>query len=112
MLGKTIARLRKSRGFTQEKFADAIHVTQAAVSQWETGRTKPDVQQLFIIAEFFGVTVEELSTGISSTVMVSTQEKAPADMRAEAKRILEGISDEQYQAALQYLKFLQSQKEK
>lgn len=39
------------------------------------------------------------------------QQKAPTpDRRAEAKALLEGMTDEQYQAALQYLKFLQSQK--
>ena len=63
MIGKTIANLRKARGLTQAKFAEEIHVTQAAVSQWETERTNPDVQQMFILANYFGITVEELSTG-------------------------------------------------
>ena len=109
MLGHTIARLRKSRGLTQAKFAEALHVTQAAVSQWETGRTNPDVQQLFILAEFFGITVEKLTDGayVSSSIPI---EKSPADNRAEAKHILETISDEQYQAALQFLKYLKDQK--
>lgn len=61
MLNKNISKLRKARGLTQARFAEALHVTQAAVSQWETGRTNPDVQQMFIIADFFGITVEELS---------------------------------------------------
>ena len=83
MLGKTIARLRKAKGLTQAKFADMIHVTQGAISQWETGRTSPDVQQMFILAEFFGITVEELSTGIipkePASAPIQAQEKAPAD---------------------------------
>ena len=86
MLGKTIARLRKSKGLTQAKFADMIHVTQGAISQWETGRTSPDVQQMFILADFFGITVEELSTGnipqnfpVQNSAQGTTQEKAPAD---------------------------------
>lgn len=87
MLGKTIAKLRKSKGLTQAKFADMIHVTQGAVSQWETGRTSPDVQQMFILADFFGVTVDALSSGTATiakpdthTITTpSTQEKAPAD---------------------------------
>lgn len=114
MLAKNIARLRKSKGLTQAKFADMIHVTQGAISQWETGRTSPDVQQMFILADFFGITVEELTSGEikkeQPPVFTTAQEKAPADMRAEAKALLEGMSDEQYQAAVQYLKFLQSQK--
>lgn len=109
MIGSTIAKLRKQKKLTQAKFAEALHVTQAAVSQWETGRTKPDYQQLFILANFFGVTVEALSTGDMSAG--AAQETAPAqDARAEAKRLLEGLSDDQYQAALQYLQFLKAQK--
>ena len=87
MIGSTIAKLRKQKKLTQAKFAEALHVTQAAVSQWETGRTKPDYQQLFILADFFGVTVEALSTGNMSagvasendTALVPAQEKAPAN---------------------------------
>lgn len=87
MLGKTIAKLRKSKGLTQAKFADMIHVTQGAVSQWETGRTSPDVQQMFILADFFGVTVDALSSGAATIAKPDThtitpppaQEKAPAD---------------------------------
>ena len=83
MLGKTIARLRKSKGLTQAKFADMIHVTQGAISQWETGRTSPDVQQMFILADFFGITVEELTSGEikteQQTVSTSPKEKSPAD---------------------------------
>ncbi len=63
MIGDTITKLRKQRKLTQAKFAEAIHVTQAAVSQWETGKTNPDFQQMFILADFFGVSIEELSSG-------------------------------------------------
>lgn len=77
MLGDTIARLRKSRGLTQAKFAEMLHVTQGAISQWETGRTSPDVQQMFILADFFGVTVEALSGGdmTSSPIPMIEQKK-------------------------------------
>lgn len=115
MLGKTIARLRKEKGLTQAKFADLIHVTQGAISQWETGRTSPDVQQMFILADFFGITVAELSSGTftqeKKEPVTISQEKTPADMRAEAKMLLESMTDEQYQAALQYLKFLKKQEQ-
>ena len=74
MLGKTIAKLRKSKGLTQAKFADMIHVTQGAVSQWETGRTSPDVQQMFILADFFGVTVDALSSGTITIAKMNEEE--------------------------------------
>ena len=61
MLNENIARLRKNRGLTQVEFSKQLHVTQSAVSHWESGRSLPDTVQLFRIAEFFGVSVEELS---------------------------------------------------
>lgn len=115
MLSKNITRLRKSKGLTQVDFAKQLHVTQSAVSHWESGRSVPDTVQLFRIAEFFGVSVEELSNAKEAeeaqkhTAPPATQEKTPAERRAEAKRLLESMTDEQYQAALQYLKFLKNQ---
>ena len=121
MLSKNITRLRKSKGLTQVDFAKQLHVTQSAVSHWESGRSIPDTVQLFRIAEFFGVSVEALSQmktaepeplqHVQANIDLGFAETkaAPADMRAEAKQLLEVFDEEQYQAALQYLKFLKSQ---
>ena len=84
MLGKTIAKLRKSKGLTQAKFADMIHVTQGAVSQWETGRTSPDVQQMFILADFFGVTVDALSSGTATIAKPDTHTITPPPAQEKA----------------------------
>lgn len=62
MLSKNIARLRKSRGLTQVELAKTLHVTQSAVSHWESGRSIPDTVQLFQIAEFFGTSVDDIKT--------------------------------------------------
>lgn len=62
MVGNNIAALRKMRGLNQVDLANAIHVTQSAVSQWETGRTVPDLQQLYILSDFFGVSVDTLTS--------------------------------------------------
>ena len=36
-IGTNIQRLRRARGLTQEQLADAVGVSAAAVSKWETG---------------------------------------------------------------------------
>lgn len=117
MLNKNIVKMRKERGLTQVELAKLLHVTQSAVSHWESGRSIPDTVQLFQIAEFFGVTIDDIKGETIPEPMNqekkqahAPKETAPADERAEAKQLLEGMSDEQYQAALQYLKFLQTQK--
>lgn len=109
MLGKTIAHLRKSKGLTQAKFADMIHVTQGAISQWETGRTNPDVQQMFILADFFGITVEELTSGEfkteQPTVSTPAQEKAPNTIDEQIMRELEGADVELVREVLNFIRF-------
>lgn len=47
-------------GLSQLYVAKQMNVEQAAVSQWETGKTKPRVDTLLKLAELFGCTVDEL----------------------------------------------------
>ena len=44
--GNLIAELRKEAGFTQKTLADALHITDKAVSKWERGLSLPDVSLL------------------------------------------------------------------
>ena len=41
--GKTIQTLRRQKGLTQEQLAEAVGVTAAAVSKWETANAYPDI---------------------------------------------------------------------
>ena len=41
--GKTIQTLRRQKGLTQEQLAEAVGVTAAAVSKWETASAYPDI---------------------------------------------------------------------
>ncbi len=62
-LGEKIKELRTARGMTQEQLADAVYVTRAAVSKWETGKGYPAIDSLKLIAELFGVSIDELISG-------------------------------------------------
>jgi transcriptional regulator with XRE-family HTH domain len=95
-----------------KQLAATVGVTEAAISHYETGRREPDPDMLGRIANALGVTVDYLlgrETPPTHDLGDGETKAAPADMRAEAKRLMESMTDEQYQAALQYLKFLQSQ---
>ena len=59
----TIRRLREERGLTQGKLAEAIGVTDKAISKWETGRGLPDISLVEPLANALGVSVTELLTG-------------------------------------------------
>ncbi len=59
-LGNNIRQLRRRNKRTQEALAEALGVTSQAVSRWESGGCYPDVNLIPSIANFFGVSIDEL----------------------------------------------------
>ena len=59
-IGRNILELRKQKNIKQEELASELGVTAAAVSKWENGYTLPDILMLCALADFFGVTTDEL----------------------------------------------------
>lgn len=58
--GGYLSRLRKNADMTQSELADKLNVTHQAVSRYEKGHCFPDVSILVLLAEIFGVTLDEL----------------------------------------------------
>lgn len=76
--GELIRGLRKERGITQKQLAELLHVSDKAVSRWETGRGFPDIGHLEDIAEAFGVSVAELLRGERFGTQVTEADVAEA----------------------------------
>ena len=55
LVGRNFERLRREKGFTQEKFAEISGFTQQYVSGLERGRRTPTVVTLFHLANALGV---------------------------------------------------------
>lgn len=68
-INEQIAFLRKQKGLTQEELANALGVTNQAVSKWESAQCCPDIQLLPDLAKIFDVSVDELLgyTPVSTT---------------------------------------------
>lgn len=54
--GKQIAQMRKALGLTQKELAEALHVTDKAVSKWERGVNFPDLGLMEDLAQALGTT--------------------------------------------------------
>lgn len=63
MIGKNIKTFREQKRMTQEELAEKLCVTRQAVSNWENGKTEPDIETLHKIADLLGITIEELIYG-------------------------------------------------
>ena len=60
LIGRNIKRMRRERELTQEEFAAHLGISFQAISKWERGDGYPDITMLPAIANYFGVTVDEL----------------------------------------------------
>ena len=60
VIGANIARLRKEKNMTQDQLANLMGISFQAVSKWENGLSSPDVSSFPMLADVFGVTIDEL----------------------------------------------------
>ena len=58
--GGYLSRLRKAADMTQSELAEKLNVSRQAVSKYETGDSFPDISILVMIAEIFGVSIDDL----------------------------------------------------
>ena len=52
--------LRKAANMTQTDLAEKLNVSRQAVSRWEMGTAKPEVDTLIAMSDLFGVTLDDL----------------------------------------------------
>ena len=84
MVGQNIKKFREEKGLRQEDLAEQLHVTRQAVSNWENGKTQPDLETLQKIAQVLEVSVEELIYGERRQTTVINQKTV--------KQVTKGLS--------------------
>lgn len=65
-IGTRIAEARKRKGLTQDQLAEAMGVSPQAVSKWENDISCPDITLLPQLADYFGISVDDLLRGASA----------------------------------------------
>ena len=59
-INEKIRQMRKNSGLTQEQLAGRLGVSAQSISKWENEVSMPDITLLPLIAEIFGITIDEL----------------------------------------------------
>ena len=62
-IGKFIQARRREKHLTQLQLAEALHITDRAVSKWETGRALPDSAIMLDLCNILGINVTDLLNG-------------------------------------------------
>jgi transcriptional regulator with XRE-family HTH domain len=91
-ISENIKRLRHEKNLTQEALADFIGISFQAVSKWECGDAYPDITLLPVIANYFGVTIDELL----GNDKIKAEERIQ-DYLNEYDRLWSLIDDESYE---------------
>jgi len=63
-LGENICRLRTARNMSQGDLAELLDVSRQSISKWETDGATPELDKLVKLALHFGVTLDELVSGV------------------------------------------------
>ncbi|MCQ4021407.1 MULTISPECIES: helix-turn-helix transcriptional regulator [unclassified Ruminococcus] len=75
---------RKKHSLSQEELAAKIGVSRQAVSKWERAEASPDTDNLILLAQIYGVTLDELLTGKEKVEEETTQEKQSGNENSES----------------------------
>lgn len=62
-IGNQIKQHRTAQGLSQEELAEQVYVTRQTLSNWETGKTYPDINSLLRLSDLFHVSLDELVKG-------------------------------------------------
>lgn len=73
-LSAKLTSLRKQKGLTQMDLAEKLNVSRQAISRWEVGTAVPSTDNLKVLSELYGVTVDYLLN--DGTVQIH-EERAP-----------------------------------
>jgi transcriptional regulator with XRE-family HTH domain len=60
---KQLKSYRKKFNLSQEDLADIIHVSRPTISNWENGKSYPDLQSLLLLSDYFKISLDELVKG-------------------------------------------------
>ena len=89
-LNKKLQELRKRKDLTQEELAEFLYVSRTAVSKWESGRGYPSMDSMKRLADFFGVTIDEL---LSDEELPSISEEETISKEKYSRKLLPVLLD-------------------
>lgn len=62
-IGTQIRKYRSAQELSQEELAERIYVTRQTISNWENGKSYPDIHSLLLLSSLFHVSLDQLVKG-------------------------------------------------
>lgn len=111
-IGKTIAELRKVKGWTQVELAERLNVSDKTISKWESEAGYPEFTMLPQLANIFDVSLDYLMTGKKAEPKIIIMSKAELCAKTDDISLLNDINytqtDENNKCLIDYIKQYES----
>lgn len=85
-LSERLVELRKAWNLSQLELAEALNVSRQSISLWEKGSTTPSLDKLPLLAEFYGITIDELFYAPEEMPKEMQQEMPQQSTRKRSKK--------------------------
>ena len=92
-IGEKIKYLRQKNDVTQEKLAEYLNITYQSVSKWENNNALPDISLVVPLANFFGITIDELFDRDADIQAAELKEYDDRDYELVHRRSVETIRE-------------------
>lgn len=101
-----IREYRKKKHLSQKQLAELLHVHQTAISQWENGKTEPDIAKMEKLSEILGASIDRL-------MCVKQEEPVRFDgPREEVADIMTGLSPDEIQRVRDFVSGIKASRAK
>lgn len=80
-LNAQIKKYRTELNLSQEELAEKVYVTRQSISNWENGKTYPDIHSLLLLSSLFNVSLDQLIKGDIETMKKEINEAEIVKMK-------------------------------
>lgn len=91
-LNQRLSQTRRERKLRQHQVAEHLDVSLGAVSQWEQGKTKPNMRNLVLLAKLLNVSLDWLLSGVET---VKETQKASYSSNQEKFKNISALSTQE-----------------
>lgn len=74
-ISERLQELRKKAGYSQEQVAEMLGLSRQAISKWESGQGKPDIENIIKITEIYHVSADYILLGAEQNIKNSASKK-------------------------------------
>lgn len=102
---KNILKIAKEHGYTNKQLCELLNKNSSYITDWKSGKSKPKADEILLLAQKFGVSVDHL---LGNDIEISNKSEDELD-----KLFLDEISDltnDELQEVKRFIEFLKSKR--